>query len=258
MHIVLPVIIVAVIGLIVGLGLSLASKFMAVPVDEREEKIKECLPGANCGACGFSGCDGYAAAIASGEAAPDLCAPGGSATAQKLGEILGVTVSTEPKKAFIACAGAPDTTLAKYAYSGMMSCSAANLVHLGPLECEYGCIGFGDCANACPFDAITVINGRPNVCADKCVGCGKCVAACPKSLISLKSENTTTVIKCSNKAKGAAVAKACKVSCIACKMCEKACEKGAIKVVDNLAQIDYSLCDGCGKCKDACKRNVIM
>lgn len=258
MNIILPVIIVAVIGLIVGLGLSLASKFMAVPVDEKEEKIKECLPGANCGACGFSGCDGYAAAIASGEAAPDLCAPGGSDTAQKLSEILGVAVSTEPKKAFIACAGAPEITTAKYAYSGMMSCKAANLVHLGPLECEFGCIGFGDCAGACPFGAITVTNGRPSVCIDKCTGCGKCVAACPKSLISLKAENTPTVVKCSNKNKGAAVVKACKASCIACKMCEKACEKGAIKVVDNLAQIDYSLCDGCGKCKEACKRNVIV
>ena len=258
MNIILPVIIVTVIGLIVGLGLSLASKFMAVPTDEREEKIKECLPGANCGACGFSGCDGYAAAIASGDAAPDLCAPGGSGTAAKLAEVLGVEIDTVSKKAHIACGGTPENTTSKYAYSGMMSCSAANLVHLGPLECEYGCIGFGDCAAACPFGAITVTNGRPIVCEDKCVGCGKCISACPKSLISLKPENAPTVIRCSNKSKGAAVAKTCKVSCIACKQCEKVCENGAIRIKDNLAQIDHSLCDGCGKCKEVCKRKVIM
>ena len=87
MNILIPVLIVAAMGLILGLGLALASKFMAVPTDEREAKIRECLPGANCGACGYTGCDGYAAAIASGEAEPDKCAPGGESTAKALGEV---------------------------------------------------------------------------------------------------------------------------------------------------------------------------
>ena len=105
MEILLPVIIVGVIGLIAGIGLSVASKIMAVPVDEKQEKLREALPGANCGACGYSGCDGYAAAIASGETTPDKCAPGGETSAKAIAEILGVEISTEPKVAFIGCNG---------------------------------------------------------------------------------------------------------------------------------------------------------
>ena len=258
MDILLPVIIVAVIGLIAGVGLSFASKFMAVPVDEKQEKIREALPGANCGACGYSGCDGYAAAVAAGEAAPDKCAPGGEGAAKALADILGVEVVSEPKTAHIACGGNPEITKRKYGYDGMQSCTAASLMHAGPLECAFGCIGFGDCARACPFGAITLENGRPIVCGDICVGCGKCVAACPKSLISLVPKGSKTLVNCSNKAKGVSVVKACGASCIACRMCEKACEADAIKVIDNLAVIDYSLCTSCGKCKEACKRGVII
>ena len=258
MDIFLPVLIVGVIGLIAGFGLSLASKFMAVPVDEKQEKIREALPGANCGACGFSGCDGYAAAVAAGEAEPNLCAPGGAAAASAIGELLGVEVANEPKIAFIACGGNGEITKTKYGYSGMLSCTAANLMHAGPLECAFGCIGFGDCAKACPFGAITLENGRPSVSSEICVGCGKCTAACPKGLISLIPKDAKVKVRCRNKAKGAAVVKACGVSCIACGMCEKACESGAIKVIDNVAVVDQELCTACGKCKEACKRGAIV
>ncbi len=257
-NIILPVLIVTLIGLIAGLGLALAAKFMSVPTDEKQEKIRECLPGANCGACGYSGCDGYAEAIAKGEAEPNKCAPGGATAAKALAEILGVQVDTEQKVAFVACGGSCEATKRKYGYEGMMSCSAANLLYGGPLSCEYGCIGLGDCVNACPFDAITLKDGKPVVCEEKCVGCGKCVSTCPKSVISLIPKNAKVFVNCNNKKKGAPVVKNCSVSCIACGMCERACESGAIKVVDNLAQIDYSLCTACGKCKEACKRKVIL
>ena len=229
MEILLPVIIVGIIGLIAGVGLSLASKFMAVPVDEKQEKIREALPGANCGACGFSGCDGYAAAVAAGEATPDKCAPGGAAAAAALAEILGVEVVNEPKIAFIACKGTRENTKLKYAYSGMQSCAAAAALQSGPLECSFGCLGFGDCA-----------------------------AVCPKALISVLPKSAGVRVACSNKEKGAPVVKNCSVSCIACKMCEKVCESGAVKVIDNLAVIDRTLCTDCGKCKAACKRGVII
>ncbi|MCQ2450039.1 MAG: RnfABCDGE type electron transport complex subunit B [Clostridia bacterium] len=259
MDILLPVIIVAVIGLIAGVGLALASKFMAVPVDEKQEKLRACLPGANCGACGFSGCDGYAEALAKGEAEPNKCAPGGSTTAEQLAEILGVSVTeSEPMIAFIACNGRPDNAVEKYTYTGMESCTAASILHGGPLTCQFGCIGFGDCAKACPFGAITVENGRPVVCKDLCMACGACVKACPKALISLVPKNAPIKVACSNKQKGAAVVKACKASCIACGMCERTCPNGAIKVVDNCAVIDYSICTGCGQCKDACKRGALI
>ena len=258
MEILLPVIIVGIIGLIAGIGLSVASKIMAVPVDETQEKLLEALPGANCGACGYSGCEGYAAAIAAGEAEPDKCAPGGESSAKAIAEILGVEISTEPKVAFIACNGNKDITKEKFAYTGMKSCAAAALIHSGPLECAYGCIGFGDCAAVCPFGAISVENGKAVICEDICMGCSKCVSACPKSLISIIPKDHKTVVACSNKQKGAPVVKMCGASCIACSMCVKQCEVGAITIQDNLAVIDHSLCNGCGKCKEVCKRGVLI
>lgn len=258
MEILLPVIIVGIIGLIAGVGLSLASKFMSVPVNENQEKIRDVLPGANCGACGFSGCDGYAAALAEGKAEPNKCAPGGASCAASIAEILGVEVSVDPKIAFIACNGNKNITKEKYEYSGMKSCTAASMLHKGPLECQYGCIGFGDCAKACPFGAISLENGKPIVCEDICVGCGKCTTACPKSLISLIPKNHTVTVNCSNRDKGVSVVKNCSVSCIACGMCVKACENGAVKLENNLPVIDANLCTNCGKCKAACRRNVLI
>ncbi len=255
MSILIPVIIVTAIGLIAGLGLALAAKFMAVPVDEREEKIRECLPGANCGACGYSGCDGYAAALANGDTTPDKCAPGGADTAASLGEILGVEISAVQKIAFIAC---QKNAKNKYDYTGRKSCLSASLVHAGPLECQFGCIGFGDCLRTCPFGAISEKDGKMVICEDICIGCGKCAAVCPKSLISIIPKDAKTRVLCSNKQKGAPVAKVCTTSCIACGMCVKACENEAISLVDNVAVIDPIKCTSCGKCKTACKRNAII
>ena len=175
-----------------------------------------------------------------------------------MAEILGVEVVNEPKIAFIACKGTRENTKLKYAYSGMQSCAAAAALQSGPLECSFGCLGFGDCAAVCPFGAITLENGRPAVCGDICVGCGKCVSVCPKALISVLPKSAGVRVACSNKEKGAPVVKNCSVSCIACKMCEKVCESGAVKVIDNLAVIDRTLCTDCGKCKAACKRGVII
>lgn len=258
MAILLPVIIVGVIGLIAGIGLSVASKLMAVPIDEKEEKIRAALPGANCGACGYSGCDGYAAAVAKGEAEPNKCAPGGDSTAEAIAEILGVEVSAEKKIAYIACKGDDELRTRKFDYEGINTCAAAALLHGGPYSCKYGCLGFGDCYRACPFDAITFEGSKPIICEDLCLGCGQCVAACPKGIISLVDKNHKTLVNCSNKDKGAPVAKACKASCLACSLCVKACDKGAIEIVDNIPVINYEICDSCGKCIAACKRNVLM
>lgn len=253
--ILIPVLILAIMGLVLGLGLALASKFMAVPTDEKEANIRECLPGANCGACGYSGCDGYAAAIAAGEAEPDKCAPGGKTTAKALGEVLGIEISTMPKVAFVAC---QRNSKEKYEYTGKPSCLSASLVHGGPLDCQFGCIGLGDCVSACSFGAISIQDGKVVVCEDLCGGCGSCAAICPKSIIKIVPKVKKTRVLCSNCHKGPNVVKVCTTSCIACGMCVKACENDAIKVDNNVAIIDHDKCINCGKCKDACKRKAII
>lgn len=255
LKIIIPVVIVAVIGLILGLGLALASKFMSVPVNEKQEKIRACLPGANCGACGYSGCDGYAAAITEGIAEPDKCAPGGETTANAIGEILGIDVKSVNKIAFIAC---QNNSKPKYKYDGNKSCLSASLVHGGTFECQFACIGYGDCAKACPFNAIKIENGKAVICEEICKGCSKCIAVCPKSLISLVPKSNKPQVRCSNLHKGVNAIKVCTTSCIACGVCVKSCESGAITLKNNVAVIDFNKCTNCGKCKTACKRNAII
>lgn len=255
--VIIPVLFVTGIGIIAGIGLSLATVFFGVKTDEKQEKIRECLPGANCGSCGYSGCDGYAAAIASGEASPDKCTPGGKETAEKLSEILGVKITAKPKAAFIACGGDCEKAKPLYEYQGIKSCLSASLVLNGPKACVYGCIGFGDCIKACNFGAITMENGKPVVCEELCRGCGECQAVCPKSLIELVPQKAKAHVACKNKEKGPKVVKNCSVSCIGCGACERACRFGAIKVIDNVAVIDYDKCKNCKACVKACSREVI-
>ena len=255
MSIIIPILIVTIIGLVLGLGLALASKFMAVPTDEKEGKIRECLPGANCGACGYTGCDGYAAAIANGETEPDKCAPGGVNTAKALGEVLGIEISTTPNVAFVAC---QRNAKEKYEYTGKQSCLAASLIHAGPLECQFGCIGLGDCVVACQFGAISIQDGKVVICEDLCGGCGSCAAVCPKSLIKIVPKSQKPRVLCSNCHKGPTVVKVCTTSCIGCGMCVKACVSEAITLENNVAVINPDKCTNCGKCKEACKRKAII
>ncbi len=245
--------VVTAVGLIAGVALALISKFFGVEGDETVKNIRECLPGVNCGACGYKGCDDYAAALAEGKAKPNLCIPGAKDTADALGSLLGIEVEA-PKDvvAFVHCNGNCEATSKKAEYSGVSSCRAASQLYGGPDACKYGCMGFGDCASACPTNAICLKDGIAHVDSSLCIGCGMCVAACPKSIISLVPQSTKTVVMCNNKDKGADARKACANACIACKKCEKACPEGAIAVKDNLAVIDYEKCTGCGLCVDGC------
>lgn len=250
--------VVAAISVLLGVLLALFIKFFGVEEDEKVKNIREALPGANCGACGFKGCADYAEAIAKGEGAPNLCVPGGSATAKALERILGVEVKASGAKvAFVRCNGVPSATSKKADYRGIGTCKACSMMYGGDGACAYGCLGCGDCAAVCPTGAICLEDGVARINRDRCIGCGACARACPKKIIIAAPAEATTFVACSNKDKGADARKACKNACIACRKCEKICPEGAITVEGNLASIDYTKCTGCGACAEGCPTGAI-
>ena len=161
-EILIPILAVTMIGLICGVGLAVASHVMAVKEDERFPAIRECLPGANCGACGFTGCDGYAKALLTPGTKTNLCVPGGAEAARKLAAVLGVEAeAVEAKTALVRCGGDCDHTSPKEDYRGIASCQAAKLFFGGSGTCTYGCMGLGDCMRVCPHGAISWSRGLP-------------------------------------------------------------------------------------------------
>lgn len=245
-------------ALVLGVLLALISHFFAVPEDPTKEKIRACLPGVNCGACGYTGCDDYAAALAAGGVQPNLCIPGAQAVADEIGAILGVEAGAfEDVVAYVACNGHCDATKDKADYEGVQSCKAASMLYGGPGSCVYGCLGLGDCAAVCPAGAICTIDGIAHVDTARCLGCGVCAKACPKGIIHMLPQKAQIAVQCNNKDKGADARKACQNACIGCKKCEKTCPNGAITVTDNLAVIDYKKCTGCGLCMDNCPAGCI-
>ncbi|MBU0573251.1 MAG: RnfABCDGE type electron transport complex subunit B [Candidatus Margulisbacteria bacterium] len=226
--------------------LVVANQKLKVREDPRVEEIMNALPGLNCGGCGFPGCHGLAEKIAEHGSLEGLgCPPGGQAVADKIAAILGIETSASVKKrAEVFCAGTRANAADKAEYRGIKTCAAARMVDCGPKACNYGCLGFGDCAKACPFDAIHVAeSGVAVVDIEKCTGCGICVKNCPTRIIALIPCDQDVIVKCSSKDKGAVSRKNCKVACIACKLCEKNSPDGAFVVTGNLASVaDYKKC----------------
>lgn len=258
MKILLPVVIFIGLGLLMGALLALASKIFAIKKDEKAEKIKECLPGANCGGCGYSGCEAYAAAVSSKETAVNKCSVGGSETAEKIAEIMGVEADkTVRMRAQVMCSGTSEYARKKYIYEGIDDCTAASKIGGGDKLCKNGCIGLGTCVKACPFEAIVVENGVAAVDYSKCRGCGVCVSACPKGIIKLIPFDSKHWVGCMSVDEGKNTRKVCDVGCISCKICQKNCPSGAITVDNFVASIDYDKCTGCDICVDKCPRHII-
>ena len=250
--------VVTLIGFICAALLMVASRFMAVKEDERFPKIRAILPGANCGACGFAGCDGYAKALLEG-AAVNRCIPGADGVAAALADALGREFEdVEEQVAVVACNGDCNVANMKCDYHGMKTCAAAKLSFGSQKTCTWGCIGFGDCAAACPQNAICIENGIAHVDTRACIGCGMCAGVCPQHIIKLTSDKERVVVLCNNREKGADTRKSCQLGCIGCKKCEKNCPTGAIKVKDNLAEIDQSLCLNCKACVENCPVGAIL
>ncbi len=256
------------LGLGFGLVLAAASKVFYVETDERLEALNECLPGANCGGCGFAGCGGYAEAVLKGEAPIGACASGGTECAKAMAAIMGVEAQEVVRKvAFVRCAGYQTVgedgkelgAKKKANYEGIRDCLAASRIGgTGPLACQYGCLGFGNCTKVCKYDAIHIENGVAKVDREKCVGCLTCASVCPKGIIVGVEYDKTVTIPCSSQAKGAVTGKSCTQGCIGCTKCVKICPEQALRVENNLAVIDYEKCVSCGLCTTACPKNLIQ
>ena len=253
-----PMLVFAAIGLVAGVLLTVCSKIFEVKGDEKIEAISEALPQVNCGACGYSGCSDYAAAIVNGGAPINQCKPGGNECVKKIAGIMGMeAVKIMPQVAVVLCNGDCNATRYKYEFSGVQSCRAANRFYNGAKVCTHGCLGFGDCAAVCPQDAILVIDGLARIDKSKCIGCGLCVKTCPDHLIVLRDIDKKIDVCCSSTEMGKIVRFTCSHGCIGCKMCEKKCPADAIHVVNNIARIDYDKCHACGICADACPTKAI-
>lgn len=247
------------LGILFGLVLGVADKKFSVEVDERVSAVRAAVAGANCGACGYAGCDGYAEAVVRGEAKANACTPGGEKTAKAIAAIMGVSADAlEPLVARVRCQGTCENVSLRYDYSGIPSCRAAAGLSGGPTACEYSCVGLGDCVNRCPFGAISMINGVAVVNDDVCTGCGMCVATCPRGIIQMLPKDQTIVVMCRNEATGRIARLQCKTACVGCKRCEKQCPSESIHVVNGVAIIDETTCTRCGACIPACPMHCIV
>ena len=257
--ILLSIAVLGVLGALFGAILAFASKIFHVEVDPKQAAVRECLAGANCGGCGYPGCDGYAAAVAKGEAPTNRCVAGGAETAAKIAEVMGVSASdVEKMVAFVPCSGTDGHAELRFNYTGPQDCRAAMLFGgKSNKTCTFACIGLGNCVKACPFDAIHIVDGVAKVDRDKCVGCGTCVDTCPKSIIKLLPASQRVMPACGNHDKGAKVMKMCDNGCIGCMKCQRECPSDAITVLENLAVVDASKCIACGHCAEICPRHII-
>lgn len=263
--ILIAVISLGAIGLVSAIILFVASKKFAVYEDPRIAQVAEVLPQANCGGCGYPGCSGFAAAcVKAGSLEGKLCPVGGQPTMTKVAAILGLeAAASEPKVAVVRCNGTCANRPRVTQYDGVRSCVIANSTYGGETGCTFGCLGCGDCVEACKFDAIHMNpeTGLPEVDEAKCTACGACSKACPRNIIEIRPKgknNRRVYVQCVNKDKGAVARKACTAACIGCGKCVKVCPFEAITLENNLAYIDPAKCKSCRKCEMECLQNAII
>lgn len=253
-----PVLSIGGLGLVFGLGLGYASIKFKVFEDPKIPLVRDLLPGANCGGCGFAGCDAFAGAVVDGSAKPSGCPVGGGELAGKIADILGVEAgSVEKSIAFVKCSGSCDKASNKYEYYGVEDCNIAMQLAGGSKTCGYGCMGNGSCVKACKFDAIHIVDGLAVVDKEKCVACGACVDVCPKKLIDIIPYRCEVAVMCNSLDNGKVVKAGCSVGCIGCKICEKACGADAVHVENFLAKVDYEKCTMCYECTKKCPTKAI-
>lgn len=237
----IPIGILGALGALFAGLLGVAAKAFYVEIDETEARVREVLPGANCGACGYPGCDGYAKAVAEGKAPVNLCSVGGAPVASQIAEIKGVETGDMTRMvATVHCNGTNENTKILYNYEGINDCRTMAMLSGGSCKsCQYGCQGCGTCVDVCEYDAIHIVNGVALVDEDKCVACKKCIEICPKNIISLTPYGVKAFVRCSSFDFGKAVKDACKVGCIGCSLCTKLAPN-EFEMDGKLARVKYS------------------
>lgn len=245
----------AILAFVLGTALGFFREKFKVERDPKIDEVREALPGANCGGCGYPGCDGYAEAVATGRAPTTKCTAGGSATAEAVSKIMGVDAAREDVVTVLLCQGTKAVAVSKGEYVGVQTCRAAKLSTGSVKACSWGCQGFGDCVNVCKFDALAMgEDGLPHVNYDNCTGCGMCAEECPQQLfVMVPREKKGSIVLCSNRnVIKANVLKTCKTGCIKCEICVKSCPEKCITMVNGIPVTDYSKCTSCGVCVQKC------
>ncbi len=229
------------LGLIFSAGLAIANKKLHVEENPKISEVNEVLPGANCGACGFPGCGAFAENVVNGNAKFNGCPVGGPDVADEVAKILGVeSGASERMVAKVMCQGGNAETAKKATYDGVKTCTATTLMSNGEKFCEYGCFGYGECVDACQFDAMYMNdNGLPVVIEDKCVGCGECVKACPQGIMEMHKISHNVLLRCKNEDGLLFAKKACTRACIGCGICVREADEGKLVMSNNLAKINY-------------------
>ena len=242
----------------------IASKFK-VYEDPKIDEVEDALPSTNCGGCGHPGCRAFAEACVKADDLSDLhCPVGGNETMQNVADLLGMEVDErDPYVAVVRCSGSFEYRQKVNTYDGSENCTVAHTLYGGDTGCQYGCLGFGECVDACDFEAMYMDEktGLPVVIEDKCTACNACVTACPRDIMELRPKgrrNRRIYVSCINEDKGGAAKKACEVACTGCSKCEAECKYDAITIENYLAYIDGDKCKNCRKCAPVCKSNSIL
>ncbi|MDR2552583.1 MAG: RnfABCDGE type electron transport complex subunit B [Treponema sp.] len=247
------------LALVLGLALGLFRELFKVEENPLISCLREVLPGANCGGCGFPGCDGYAAAVAGGE---DIsrCTAGGNAAAEALAAIMGISAGAVVSMVSVRCClGGNGTAVKRGIYTGLKTCRGAKIAG-GTKLCAWSCIGFGDCVGVCKFGALSMgADGLPAVNWSRCTGCKVCVAECPQGILRVIPKNKKiTLALCSNRNPvRSAIRKTCRVGCIKCGICVKQCPEQCITLDNGIPLVDYNKCTACGTCEQKCPTKVM-
>ena len=254
-----------VLGLFFGFALAAAAMRFAVKTNPLVDQVRAALPSANCGACGFAGCQAYAEAVVDKpDVAPSMCTPGRKPVAEVVARLTGKEMGVvQDRVVVMSCHGTSAYARDEAEYFGVPTCGAAVLVFGGPKACKNGCLGLGDCVRACPFGALSIGgDGIAVVDSEKCTGCGICVPVCPKELFTLYPRTHRIELSCVAREKQAVVRATCMVGCTLCRKCVSKCPAGAIEWNGRTILIDHEKCLAYGPscneaCVDLCPSNVL-